>query len=820
MDDLHGRFLGVDENLEYDEKIAGVDPAKLKSCLLCGKPFVTDRRKVYCDRQHYTTCVKCGSRLDIIDKYFRAGFVPKTCSKACADQVGVETYKQNFMDKYGVTNPMYIQKFADKAITNARHKIPKGKSFAPETRTCVICGKEFIRPHVSPTQCCSPECSTKLRKQTTAKYKLCELCGKPFIATTSRAKYCNGDHYRICTICGKPFKLYRPNATTQVCSNICKDKLTRQTNLAKYGVEVGSQSVEARQKLSDAFYANHPDKVKGAVPSVVTKLCRICGKEFVPSRDHRTICPNPHYRICVVCGKKFEVTKGMGNRTCCSTECTVKRRANTMQERFGVSYSMESPELRKKAQQTTFEHYGVAHPAQSDDVRSKMTQTCQTRYGVENYAQCNQYKQQVKDTCLRKYGVEYVTQTDEFKTKGEQTCLEKYGVRRPMQSREIHQGMWNIRKNLKAADGTPLDSSYEVKVYDFWKSLGLDVERNIPIEYEYNGETRTTFIDFKVDGVLFEVKGLHLLEGVYDYQGVPIGVKLDLYKKHHVVLITDKSDKTIDLFGKPNSTTSNGLKYLDKCPKPLIGVDITLFDDNPEFPYADDRPKCFYDVRVDGKPSAAEAFYDPNVRWKMIYNRIQYSGGFIDNHLVLTAMNVTRTCKQPSWFSKTLANRLISTYCSQDVVYDLAAGWGARADACSELGKTYISCDFNKELVDWHIAQGRDTISWHDGRTFTYDKPCSIFICPPYSDPNTGRCFENYNFAGFDESAQTLTQCQWLKIAMENAPEFVDATMVCKVIDSGWEKFVVETIDNKSHFGINHEYVIHITRDDMSDISP
>lgn len=545
------------------------------------------------------------------------------------------------------------------------------------------------------------------------------------------------------------------------------------------------------------------------------KNCKLCGKPFIPVQRAQRICGDTHYRKCEVCGADFVITRPSCSQLCCSKKCTAEKRKATMQKRYGVSYSLQNPELLKKAQQTTYKHYGVFYSSQSDAVKAKMRQTCQDKYGVDTIFESGEFKQKSKETCLRKYGVEHVTQSNEFKEQGEQSCLKKYGVRRPMQSRKIHQNAWNTRKNIKAKDGTRLDSSYEVLVYDFWKSLDLEIERNIPIDFEYNGEQHTTFIDFKVGGILYEVKGLHLLDGVYDYQGVPMNVKLDVYKKHHVVVITDKSDRTIGLFGKPNSTTSNGLKYLDKCPEPLIGVDITLFKDTPEFPYADDRPKCFYDVRVDGKPSASEAFYDAKLRWKMITNRVQYSGGFIDNKQVLTAMNVTRTCKQPSWFSKSLAERLIAKYCSQDIVYDLAAGWGARYDACVSLGKSYVGCDYNKDLVDWHIEKGRNTISWHDGRTFTYDKPCSIFICPPYSDPNTGRCFEDYNFEGFDESAQSLTQCQWLKIAMKNAPAFVDATMVCKIVDPDWKQYVVETIDNKSHFGTNHEYVIHISSSNL-----
>ena len=483
-----------------------------------------------------------------------------------------------------------------------------------------------------------------------------------------------------------------------------------------------------------------------------------------------------------------------------------------MQQRYGVAYALQNPELLKKAEQTTLDHYGVTRAAKSSTVLQKMKDTCQERYGVDTPFQMNDFQDKSKQTCLSRYGVEYVTQTEEFKQKGENSCMAIYGVRRPLQSPEIHKKRWNTRKNTVATDGTSLDSSYEVLVYDFWKSLGLTVHRNIPIEFEYDGKIHVTLIDFEVDGVLYEVKGLHLLTGVYDYSGIPISVKLDVYKKNHVIVITDKSEFTINLFGKPNSLKSNGLKYLDKCPNPLIGVDVELFKDFPDFPYGNDRPKCFYNVRVDGELSSAEAFYDPKIRWKMILNRVQYAGGFIDNKQVLVAMNVTRTCKQPSWFSKKRAIRLIEQYCSRQVIYDLAAGWGARYDACKKLGRTYIACDYNKELVDWHLEKGRDTIVWHDGRTFTCDVPCSIFICPPYSD-STGKCFEDYNFEGFDESAQSITQCQWLSIAMKNAPKFEDATMVCKIVDPGWEKYIVEIINNKSHFGTNQEYVIHLTHE-------
>lgn len=32
--------------------------------------------------------------------------------------------------------------------------------------------------------------------------------------------------------------------------------------------------------------------------------------------------------------------------------------------------------------------------------------------------------------------------------------------------------------------------------------------------------------------------------------------------------------------------------------------------------------------------------------------------------------------------------------------------------------------------------------------------------------------------------------------------------MVCKIVDPGWEKYIVEVKENKSHFGLNKEYVL------------
>lgn len=417
MSDLQGRYVGVDDSPGYDLEVSNADPSKLKDCLICGKPFIKNRRAVYCNRQHYTTCVHCGKRIDITSEYFRAGFVPKTCCKSCADIVGASVLKENCLKKYGVANPMLVREFADKAFVNANPHLRLEDRRASEVRICEVCGKEFTAILTVPKKCCSAGCASKLReKHISEKTRICKLCGKPFSPKFGKSLYCDGPHYRACVICGESFLLKNPTSRTQVCSLECKDKLTRQTNLARYGVEIGSQSVDARVKLSDAFYKNHPDIPKSKKLSPNTKICKLCGESFIPTAKAQRVCENTHYRNCEVCGKEFVITMPSSSQLCCSAECTEKKRESTMRERYGVPYALQNSELLKKAQQTTFDHYGVKHSMQSPVVVQKVTQTCMDRYGVPTPFLIEGFADKSRETILQKYGTERIIPTTISKT--------------------------------------------------------------------------------------------------------------------------------------------------------------------------------------------------------------------------------------------------------------------------------------------------------------------------------------------------------------------------------------------------------------------
>lgn len=49
---------------------------------------------------------------------------------------------------------------------------------------------------------------------------------------------------------------------------------------------------------------------------------------------------------------------------------------------------------------------------------------------------------------------------------------------------------------------------------------------------------------------------------------------------------------------------------------------------------------------------------------------------------------------------------------------------------------------------------------------------------------------------------------------MKNIPNAREYVMVCKVVDEGWEKYIVGTKTNKSHFGANNEYILKLTQEE------
>lgn len=289
------------------------------------------------------------------------------------------------------------------------------------------------------------------------------------------------------------------------------------------------------------------------------RVCKLCGDLFWPTSHNQQYCTKPHFRSCPICGKPIQVFRNSQRNSCCSKQCTA--------------------ELRKR---NSMNKYGVDNPAKLDSVKERMVKTNLERYGVTTPFLMDDFQDKAKATALQHYGVEIPMQCDAVKAKHSATIKSKYGVDSSLKIPHVHKATIDYYTNANrirhaaicryihgkcvASDGTKLDSNYEKSVYEFCIKAGLTTERQIPIEYDYNGVRHTTFIDFKIGDQLFECKGSHLLMGCYDHfkHVVPINVKLDVYRQNSVIIITDEIAKS--LFSS------------DDNQKSLIGINVDIFN--------------------------------------------------------------------------------------------------------------------------------------------------------------------------------------------------------------------------------------------------
>lgn len=206
--------------------------------------------------------------------------------------------------------------------------------------------------------------------------KVCEYCGKEFVATgrnAKRMKYCPEGHEIICEGCGKPFFVKSfSSGIPRYCSKDCRNRArihhARETIKSKYGVDNASQVPEIRDKMS---------------ASIKTK-----------------------------------------------SETISFNRKRTMLERYGVEHPLQSKEIRERAEQTCLDRYGVRNVSLDADMREKISKavasesaqrkrrnTCRQHFGTDYPAQSNEIMDKMKSTCLERYGREWAIQTDECKQK-------------------------------------------------------------------------------------------------------------------------------------------------------------------------------------------------------------------------------------------------------------------------------------------------------------------------------------------------------------------------------------------------------------------
>ena len=328
--------------------------------------------------------------------------------------------------------------------------------------------------------------------------KICEECGKPFETNRSRSRWCSEKHFRNCIVCGKEFELSRQQLVDnkRCCCSECGNIFNHK---------------QAKERLSKTI-----------------RICKECGKPFVPTNNNQQYCTEEHYRPCPVCGKPVKVIhagdlKNNKSRTC-SAECTNRlisqklkqppkyRKCVVCGKEFEVKRGYKAVTCSKqctgiyckqtgiasrryaKAVQTNLQRYGVENVGQLEFVHEKMGDTLEKRIGVRHPMQSKEYLTKAYETTFSHFGVLHPSQSPKVQEKFKHTMLEKYGMENPMQVKEIWEKASQTRQEKY---GYSVISKTNKDFHDLLLKCGINSEYEFYLDGKY--------YDLQVRKILIEI---------------------------------------------------------------------------------------------------------------------------------------------------------------------------------------------------------------------------------------------------------------------------------------------------------------------------
>lgn len=322
-------------------------------------------------------------------------------------------------------------------------------------------------------------------------------------------------------------------------------------------------------------------------------ICKICGRILTSflalgihlSKSHKDCCGETYYDkymknenegVCV-CGNKCKfVSLKLGYHTYCSHQCQVKNTANkaktTKELKYGkgnfwsddgkkriAEANKHNKETRvKKLKETNMKKYGAEWASQNETIKEKVASTNTSRYGnrcalhgsnqssteeifKEKYGfnspvKNDAVKNKIKSTNMTRYGVAWPWASKECIEKRKRNYFEKTGYNYPGQNPEVRR---NSIKHYEY-DNQLFDSSWELAYFIWLKDHNIPFEYQCgELQYEYNGQTKTYFPDFYVNGQYVEIKGPQFFEN-----GKMINpwdrTQDDLYEAKHQCMIDNK----------------------------------------------------------------------------------------------------------------------------------------------------------------------------------------------------------------------------------------------------------------------------------------
>lgn len=212
---------------------------------------------------------------------------------------------------------------------------------------------------------------------------------------------------------------------------------------------------------------------------------------------------------------------------------------------------------------------------------------------------------------------------------------------------------------------------------------------------------------------------------------------------------------------------------------------------------------------------------DINKFKKLYINRIIYSDfykknyqymlrGIMTENIYRTGLNASKLYPTVSYFKPTLAKYIINKYLNEfNTIFDPFSGYSGRLLGTIALNKNYIGYDISSitisesnEIIDFISSvtnkQYNVNIQCKDSIHETGEYDC-LFTCPPYDD------LEEWT----EPNIEHHTCDDWIDICINN----FKCNRYVFVVDDTIQKYkdyMVEELENTSHFGKNKEYIIVI----------
>lgn len=701
---------------------------------------------------------------------------------------------------------------------------------------CYLCGKEFSRV--------SNE-SRFFHNKYARNMILCDDC----------IKYYNEHKIQLpyrCPICGKEFEHYynlkfrKHEELACIGKVVCKSCKIQQgyekkdnTMLKKYGCVNPSQSKDVQEKRKQTNLERYG--VENASQA----------KEVIEKRKQTNL-------------ERYGVTSPG------KLDSVQEKMKKTNLERYGVECTLSSPEFQERIRQTNLEKYGVENPGQAKEVKAKIKQTFIEHFGTDNPMQVQDVKDKVKKTMVDRYGVEYALQTEESKEKYKQTSLEHFGVEHPSRSKDVQEkkkqtnlerygvehtlSSKEIREKSKQTllkkygveqimhDPTTRDkiaksakmSKLEKKVAELLKNRNISFESQYTIKQ--NGHIHSfdfgIFSDDKLvalvdtDGLFYhaycgDADGKHQRDD-YDFirtYCVPENVKFVVIYEQHL------DEGIAELMKSLNIDYEKYLQHIfNWCRE--IGFPYYRYDKNSlRISY---KKLCDYELfsyygniggrlirhfhksillsHRKGYLSPYDAYHNDELLLKVIKNRFIYVNN-LEPARILEGFNISKVAPKVSVFKPTRAKLLVEKYLSSfNEVFDPFSGFSGRMLGVCASGKKYIGQDINQQIVNEsneiiEFLNINASITQQDILSSSGEYEC-LFTCSPYSDKEIWS-----NESVFKTCDEWIDEC--LSRFKCNAYLFVvDNT-------EKYKNYIVEEIENKSHFGKNKEYVVLIKHTDI-----